>query len=107
MRANETDARTFKCNENVLTEVESVSQKYITIFLYVSTFFYYLTALLIPLTEGESCAGHKTEVFYYYFIYIVISSAGELGCLIYLQKMINQPDILRVNKFHLTKIITG
>ena len=50
LRANEKDARLFKCNENVLSNVESVSQRYITIFLYVSAFFFYFTALIIPLT---------------------------------------------------------
>lgn len=108
LRANEKDARLFKCNENVLSNVESVSQRYITIFLYVSAFFFYFTALIIPLTDGDSCSsGSKSNVFFYYFIYMVISSVFELVFTVYLQKMVGEKDILRLNKFHLTKIITG
>ena len=59
MKENEADARLFKCNENILSNVESVSQRYVTIGLYVSVFFFYFTALIIPMTEGNSCIhGH-------------------------------------------------
>ena len=85
-RKNEADARTFKCNEKILTNVESVSQRYITIFIYASVFFFYFTALLIPLTEeSDSCImGHSDSVYYYYGIYMIVSTIMEIVNGIYL-----------------------
>jgi hypothetical protein len=41
--------------------------------------FYYLTALLIPLTEEDSCKnGHDRTLFYYYAIYAIFSGIMEL-----------------------------
>lgn len=72
-------ARLFKCNDKILTDVENVSQKYISIWIYISTLFYYLTALLIPLTEDNSCKnGHDKKLFYYYAIYAIFSGVMEL-----------------------------
>ena len=98
----------FKCNENILSNVESVSQRYVTIFIYCSAFFFYLTALLIPMTEGDSCSnGHKTSVFFYYAIYASLSGILEIVFAVYLQKKVDDKDALSVNKFHLWKIISG
>lgn len=101
-------AKSFKCNENIINKVENVSQKYITIGLYVSIVFFYFTALLIPLTESDSCKnGHQTSVFFYYGIYAILSSIMELVFAIYLQKKVEDPENLHLNKFHMWKIVAG
>jgi hypothetical protein len=75
----------FKCNDNIIRVVENVSQVYITVGLYLSIFFFYFTALLIPMTEDDSCLkGHDVTVFFYYAIYAVCSGLMELGFLVYL-----------------------
>ncbi len=78
-------ARLFKCNEKILTEVENTSQQYISVWIYISTFLYYLTALLIPLTEEDSCKnGHDRNLFYYYAIYAIFSGAMEVALCFYI-----------------------
>jgi hypothetical protein len=72
-------ARLFKCNEKILTDVENVSQKYISVWIYISTILFYITALLIPLTEEDSCKnGHDRKLLYFYGIYAVCSGIMEL-----------------------------
>ena len=99
----------FKCNENILSNVESISQRYVTIGIYLSVVFFYLTALLIPMTEGaNSCqTGQKMTVFFYYAIYAISSVMMELVFCVYLQRKVDDKDVLRFNKFHLWKIVTG
>lgn len=88
--------------------METVSQRYVTVFIYLSVFFFYLTALLIPLTEGDSCKnGHSDSTFFYYNIYAVMSAVFELVMILYLQRRVDDGEILQVNKFHLVKIVTG
>lgn len=108
-KRNKEDARMFKCNERILSEVESISQRYITIFIYLSAFFFYLTALLIPMTEKvDSCTnGHEMTVFFYYAIYAVLSGVSELVLAVYLQRKVDDREALEVNKFHLWKIVSG
>jgi hypothetical protein len=108
-RVNQAYARLFKCNENILSKVESVSQRYITIFIYMSAFFFYLTALLIPMTEEiDSCKnGHEYSVFFYYAIYAFISGITEVALAVYLQRKVDDKEALSVNKFHLWKVVTG
>lgn len=98
----------FKCNDNIIRVVENVSQTYITFGLYLSIFFFYFTALLIPMTEGDSCLnGHRVTVFFYYAIYAVLSGVMELGFLFYLQAKVGDENDLHVNKFHVWKIVGG
>jgi hypothetical protein len=98
----------FKCNENIINGVENVSQIYITIGLYLSIFFFYFTALLIPMTEEDSCQnGHSVTVFFYYAIYAVSSGLMQLGSLLYLENKVDNLEDLHVNKFHIWKIVGG
>jgi hypothetical protein len=101
-------AKKFKCNDNIIKVVENVSQVYITIGLYLSIFFFYFTALLIPMTEGDCClTGHDVTVFFYYAIYAIVSGVMELGFLFYLQAKVGDENDLHVNKFHVWKIVGG
>lgn len=108
LKSNKEDARMFKCNENILTNVESVSQRYISFGVYFSILFFYLTSLIIPMTEGDSCTnGHDVSVYFYYAIYAISSAVMELIFCIYLQRKVDDKEALRVNKFHLWKIVSG
>lgn len=108
-KANQAEARMFKCNENILSNVESVSQRYVTIFIYVSVFFFYFTALLIPMTEkSNTCQnGHEYSVFFYYAIYASLSGILEIVFAVYLQRKVDDKEALSVNKFHLWKVVSG
>jgi hypothetical protein len=77
--------------------------------LYLSIFFFYFTALIIPLTEDyDSCTyGHENKVFYYYAIYAIASSVIEVIFCIYLERVIDDKEILEFNKFHVWKIVAG
>lgn len=69
---------------------------------------YYLTALLIPLTEEDSCKnGHDRTLFYYYAIYAIFSGIMELVLSFYIQKVVNDPALFKVTKFHLWKLVSG
>ena len=64
MSSNKKDATTFKCNDNILTNVESISQKYVTLALYLSIFAFYTTAIAVPLSEDMECqTGHPTSTY--------------------------------------------
>jgi hypothetical protein len=76
--------------------------------MYTSVFFFYLTAILIPLTEGATCKeGPLVSVYFYYAIYVFSSAVLELVFIVYLQTKVDDKDALRVNKYHLWKIISG
>lgn len=47
------------------------------------------------------------SVFFYYAIYAVASGVMEIVFAFYLQKKVDSSDALRINKFHLWKIVSG
>jgi hypothetical protein len=85
-----------------------VSQKYISMWMYISTLLYYFTALMIPLTEEDSCKnGHDRKLFVYYAIYAIFSGIMEVLICFYIERVVDDKDIFKVSKFHLWKIISG
>eukprot|EP00347_Sterkiella_histriomuscorum_P007848 403347332 len=108
MKQNKKDATTFKCNENILTNVESISQKYVTAAIYLSIFAFYFLSIGVPLNEQKSCErGHPISTYYYYGGYILISFFVELFLSVYLYKKVGDRFVLKLNKFHMIKLFTG
>ncbi len=88
--------------------MESVSQRYITIGLYLSAILFYSAAIFVPMSENNLCdEGHEILTYIYYGIYMLLSGAMELAFLIHLQRKVDDKDAFRLNKFHLIKIVTG
>ena len=80
----------------------------ITIVLYVNTAIYYIISFLGPILGANKCGEGINPISHFvYLAYSITNMITEVVFVLRIQQCVNDPDLLKFNKWHFCELIMG
>ena len=102
------EAFRFKYSTEKLDLIENDLMPAVTMWMYINAFVYYLIIIVVPFVFVKPCGkGMKMTAHIIYMVYSFINMIFELGMVMYMQAKIKDPDVLRINVWHIIELFFG
>ena len=102
------EAFRFKYSTEKLDLIENNLMPTVTVWMYINAFGYYFIIFVVPFVFVKPCGkGMKITAHFIYLVYSLVNFLFELGIVMYMQAKIKDPDVLRINVWHIIELGFG